>query len=260
LKPSPFVFPGKITHSWYKALLLQLDPDDDEAEQKARMELERRTEREIAKELQLIQGSLFDQEPTSADTTQARQAFTSQRVRDVLNRALQDSVDLGVSVSIQQFERIGFGFDWTLAHEQARTWALTYTDNLLNQLGTTSTRIVGQAVGRWISNGEPLPALIRDLAPAFGRDRAALIASTEVTRAYAQGTLAGYAAAGYGEGRPTEEIPQHPRCRCWYSLRISKDNGAVFIFNTSADERVCPICGPLHGQAVGVAKHGTTVN
>lgn len=255
MKLLPFVFPGRITHSWYKALLLRLDPDDEEAEQKARMELERRTERELAKELQLIQGSLFDQEPTGAEVGQVQQAF--QRVRDVLNRALQDSANLGVSVSVQQFENIRLAFDWTLAHEQARTWALTHTDNLLNQLGTTSTRFVGQAVNRWISNGEPLSALIHDLAPVFGRNRAALIASTEVTRAYAQGTLAGYAAAGYGEGRPTEEIPQHPRCRCWYSLRINKDNGAVFIFNTSADERVCPVCGPLHGQAVGVAKHGT---
>ena len=66
-----------------------------------------------------------------------------------------------------------------------------------------------------------MPALIDSLAPAFGTQRASLIASTEVTRAFAEAN------------------------------RIAYDESGVvtaYQWQTAADERVCPICGPLHGK------------
>lgn len=166
------------------------------------MGIERRTERELRRTLDDMLNTLFPQgygEFVNPQIEQARihQAFLAdQHLRDTISRAIQDSADLGVSVAVRQFENVGFGFDYTLANETARAWALRYTDEVLAQLGTTTARIVGQSVGRWIGNGEPLQALVNDLRPAFGKQRARLIASTEVTRAYAQGTKEAYTASG----------------------------------------------------------------
>ena len=223
---------GSITPDWWraaKALILQLDPDDDEAERLARMEIERRAARDIRRAMAETQQELFPDgyEPTDAavEANRTRAAFQSGGSRDALARALTDSTDLGVSVAVDQLANVGFGFDWTLANLNARDWALTYTDDVLAQLGTTSARVVGQAVGRWVTNGEPLPALIRDLAPAFGRQRAEMIAATEVTRAYAEGTVRAYRTSGV----------------------IKR-----LIWRTAMDEKVCPYCGALNGTTIAI--------
>lgn len=183
----------------------------------------------MRRELARVAGELFPSgsEPANAftESVRAAEAVTGERMRDVLGRALQDSADLGVSVAVRQFENVGYGFDYTLANETARAWALRYTDEVLAQLGTTTARIVGQSVGRWIGNGEPLQALVNDLRPAFGKQRARLIASTEVTRAYAQGTKEAYTASGV----------------------VKK-----LVWQASMDERVCIYCGSLHGKVVGI--------
>jgi len=213
-----------------KAMILQLDPDDDEAEQKIRMELEHRSARAIDKAFTDMINTLFPEGYGSTgafidpniEANRIHQAFVEdQRLKDAVSRALIDSADLGVSVAIDQMANIGLGFDWTLAHVSARDWAIRYTDELLQQMGTTSGRIVGQSVGRWFSNGEPLSRLIADLEPVFGRKRAERIAATEVTRAAFQGSRASYRESGV----------------------IQK-----MVWRTARDERVCPVCGPLEGR------------
>jgi SPP1 gp7 family putative phage head morphogenesis protein len=127
---------------------------------------------------------------------------------------------LGVNVAVRQFENIGLGFDWTLANASAREWADRHTDDLLRQLGTTTHEAVGPVLRRWVDNGEPLDMLIQDLEPTFGARRAALIASTETTRAYTQGNLETYRASN---------VTKRAEWR------------------TANDELVCPLCGPLNG-------------
>jgi SPP1 gp7 family putative phage head morphogenesis protein len=231
LSPLPFVIPtGRITHRWFKALTLRLDRDDDEAEQKARMGLERRFEKEMKRALNDMMETLYppgwDTDYPYSEPARIHQAFLNdQRMRDTVSRALQDGADLGVSVAVDQLENVGYGFDYTLANVRARDWALAHTDTLLNQLGTTSSRVVGQAVARWIENSEPLEKLVEDITPTFGRDRAATIAKTEITRAYAQGTRESYI-----------------------------DSGIVtrVVWRTSSDEYVCPICWPLNGTTIDI--------
>lgn len=251
---------GKITPERYKALILQLDPGDDEAEQVVRMALEQRSERSIRRALNSLLDTLFPEgwgdfvDPQLEADRIHRRFLADQQLRDAVSRALQDGVDLGVSVAVDQLGRVGIGLDYTLPHVAAREWALRYTDELLVQMGATTRAGVGQAIARWVDNGEPLQALISDLQPFFGPRRAELIASTEVTRAYGEGALVTYREAGFGESEPTQKVPVHPRCRCWITVRINDDGSADYIFNTSRDERVCPLCGPLHGRSVGRAR------
>ena len=222
-----FIPTGKITPEWVKALLLRLDDSDEEAEQKLRMALERRAERSIKAAFADMMDTLFpegwgDFIVPELEAQRIHDEFVrDQQLRDAISRALQDGVDLGVSVAIDQFDRIGYGFDWTLAHVPARKWALAHTDDLLRQMATTTRAGTGQAIARWVDNGEPLQALINDLEPFFGPRRAATIAATEVTRAYAQGSIEAYKASEVVE-------------------RIS--------WQTANDERVCPVCGPLQGK------------
>lgn len=191
------------------------------------MGLERRFEKEMKRALNDMMYTLFpegygDNVDPNIEAARIHRAFLEeQKLRDAVSRALQDGVDLGVSVSVTQLSNIGFGFDWTLANVAAREWALRHTNDLLNQLGTTSERVVGQAIGRWVSNGEPLQSLINDLEPVFGQARAERVASTEITRAYAMGTKEAYTASGVV---------------------------AMIEIRASMDERVCPICGGLAGK------------
>ena len=226
---SPFlVIPGSLTPDRIKSLVLQLDPDEPDAEQLIRMALERRSAREIGRAISDMLETLYpdgwggDWTRAEMEAIRVHNAFLAdQRLRDALSRALLDGVDLGISVGVQQLENVGFGFDWTLAHIPARDWAIAYTDQVLEQIAQVTARGVGQAIGRWLENGEPLQALIDDLQPYFGPDRAARIAATEVTRAVAEGSEAAY-----------------------------KESGVVqeMEWQASMDERMCPVCEGLTGK------------
>ena len=217
---------GPITHSrtieQWKAIL-QLDPDDDEAEQKARMDVEARAEDNITRALGKQRRELLPR-GASDDVVAAaasRVDETSGPVRDALRAALVESADLGVAVAVEQFDSIGFAFDWTLANEAARDWADRHAGELISGVNATTKRNVQRSVAAWVDNGEPLSALVSELETTFGRKRAQLIASTEVTQAYAEANRLSYLESGVVD---TVE------------------------WRTANDERVCPICGPLHGK------------
>lgn len=202
-----------------KAMILQLDPDDDEAEQAARMETERQAIDGIAEGLETQMRRSFGTSPDSAEAAVQAVDRNVQSVTDALRRALIEAADLGVRIGVRQLDTIGFGFDWTLANTAARDWANQYVGQLIGSIEETTRNQVRQAVAAWVENGDPLESLIRELEPTFGRARAELIASTEVTRAYAEGTQAAYREAG---------VINRMRWR------------------TARDEIVCPICGALH--------------
>jgi len=220
----PFRLPaGKITREAYKAMVLRLDPDDDEAEQKIRMALERRSKKEIAAALRKQLNGAIPPGATNEQVIAAAQNIVrhSGPVRDALRRMLQSSAALGVNVAVDQFDNIGLGFDWTLANQNAAEWANSYSSTILNEINATTQRRVGTSVSQWIQNGDSLGKLRQELTPMFGEQRADLIASTEVTRAYSEGNRIAY-----------------------------RDSGVVndIEWRTARDERVCPICGALHGQ------------
>lgn len=205
-------------------MVLRLDPDDDEAEQRIRDALDKRSTRSIAGALNEWQAELF---PDNADVAQVRAVANGlsapQKVRDVLQRALIDASDLGVSVAIDQLGSIGF--DYTLVHAQAREAAARYGYDLISRIEETTRRAMQESVARWVDNGEPLTSLVRDLEPLFGRKRAEMIAQTETTRAYQMG-----AEASYRESGVVDEME----------------------WQTAADELVCPVCGPKQGQRMAL--------
>lgn len=142
--------------------------------------------------------------------------------RDVLERVLIDSTDLGVTVALDQLENAGFAFDWTLVNTAAREQARNYVGTLITRINDTTLANVRESVARWVNNGEPLSALVSDLRNSgFSPRRAQLIAATEVTRAYADANEQVYRASGVVD---------------------------LVEWRTAVDERVCVVCGALHGK------------
>src|SRR3990167_3928644 len=139
-------------------------------------------------------------------------------------------------------ERLGLAVDFDLVNTQVYDFAAGYQNEWWRQLASTTREGLRSAILANIETGLPLPNLIKDLEPLFGRKRAKMVAATEVTRLYAEGNRMGYAYAGIREvewrtvrdshvdplcdelnkkrwplGQEEFVPPRHPRCRCFLS-------------------------------------------
>lgn len=113
----------------------------------------------------------------------------------------------------------------TRFNEAALRYSQEYRYTYIRDITDTTRKQVQQAMGDWIRSGQSLDVLEERLALVFGEARAARIAATEVTRAYAQGNMATWESTGF--------------------VRSS-------VWMTSQDERVCPICSEHAGEHVGI--------
>lgn len=162
----------------------------------------------------------------------------------------------------------GVGIDWTLANTAVSEWVEDYGFDLVTGINETSADRLRRVMRRWIDEGGTLDELADDIRPIFADDvataqieaifkvdRAHLIASTEATRAYAHGKVQGYLASGLAEVGPVVMPPDdsHVGCRCDVGLE-KRDGVWHWVWYTARDDRVCPVCAPLHLQSVGVAK------
>jgi len=126
----------------------------------------------------------------------------------------------------------GIGVDWTLYNQAASTWAREHTAEVLRTISDTTAKRysevaddIAEDIAKWIEAGDPMPKLVQALSEKMPKDRAAMVASTETTRAFAKSNEEVWSEAGYWGRR-------------WV---------------TAQDERVCEICQGLDDQ---VAKHG----
>lgn len=112
------------------------------------------------------------------------------------------------------------GVDVAIMNEAAVAWARRATFELVSGITNTTRDILRRKVAEWSASGEPLSVLRTALEPVFGTVRSQMIASTETTRAFAEGNL-----TAWRESEVVESVE----------------------WNTVEDERVCPICVPLNG-------------
>jgi len=154
------------------------------------------------------------------DFWQKAQEELRARLLTAAGRALQDMLQWTVNDAQARF---AVSVDWTLVNAAALEWAREYTIVLSDQIISTTTSATHQAIQNWIESGASLPELTKALEPIYGEKRAELIATTEITRIFAEANK-----------------------RLWKELGIVKQ----MRWNTAHDERVCPICAPLHGKTV----------
>lgn len=159
------------------------------------------------------------------------------------------------------------GFSWDLAEQRASDWIDGYAFDLVTGINETSANRLRGVLKSWIDDGGTMEELAEGIRPIFANDaateriekifnvdRAMMIAETEATRAYAQGKISGYMGSGLANIPPVIAPPDdsHVRCRCDVSLE-KRDGVWIWVWLTAVDDRVCPVCGPLHDQSVGFA-------
>jgi SPP1 gp7 family putative phage head morphogenesis protein len=203
---------------------LQLDPDDDDAEEQIRRQLEKRFERDLSKAFGTQLDTLL---PESASDDTVRNApgqvsATSEPVREVLRRNLESGAELGVTVASETLEQVGMAFDFNMANVRASKWASQYSYELIRDMNDTTQQRMQQAVNDWfLERSTTVRDLAKELEATFGRKRAQLIAITETSRAAAQGSITGYEQSGI-----VQEME-------WLAAK---------------GERTCPVCNGLHGE------------
>ncbi len=143
-----------------------------------------------------------------------------------LNLLLQVELTKVVDTELQsQSESVGVGFDPTVFNEAAREWAKQYSYDLVRGITEKTHDVIADAVSKFTQGNVTRGQLQDMLEPAFNPVRADSIAVTEVTRAYSQ------AQSIYQDMLGAEGVQME---RVW---------------NTDADDIVCPICRPLNGKA-----------
>lgn len=175
-------------------------------------------------------------------------------LREALEILLRESAGRGVRVTLEKLGQVAIGVNWQLANEAARTWAQQYSYGLVSRLNENSRRMLQETVSRWIGSGAPLDDLIASVSAIFGPVRGEMIAVTEATRAYAEGSFITYEQAGFNR-RPPEanRPPAHVRCRCFVSLMETDPGQWDYVWLTAVDELVCPVCAPKHMTSIGFA-------
>lgn len=208
-RPGPFAA-GRTIRS--NALILQLDPDDPDAEaaEIARLAAQNQAAIENALRAQLAQVA------TAEDALQLQRiadALPESDLRLALETLLRESAGRGVRVTADKLSQLALGVNWRLSNEAARVWAQNYSYELVSLLTENTRAMLADAIAAWVDSGEPLGTLIDGVASIFGAARAEAIAVTEATRAYAEGSFTLYEQAGFNT-RPAEgdRPPAHPRC------------------------------------------------
>lgn len=150
-----------------------------------------------------------------------------QRLRyEALNDLVLDTMLAGMSNAVPLMPAaLQPLISWEVVNEAALAWLRQYESDILNQIDIVTERQARQIIADWTRSGQPLDVLKNEMAPIFGRTRAEAIASTEVTRIFAQGNLMVWQSTGVVGGK---------------------------VWQTARDERVCPFCGPLHNQIVEI--------
>jgi SPP1 gp7 family putative phage head morphogenesis protein len=150
-----------------------------------------------------------------------------------------------LSRGVGQASKLGLAVDFDLVNTAVLERAGTFTNEWWAALERSTREGLRKAIQANIETGAPLRTLIKDIEPLFGKARAKVIASTEVTRLYAEGNREAYASAGVEEvewrtvndalvdpicealdGQRSsvgggQTPPAHPNCRCWLAPVVS---------------------------------------
>ncbi len=119
------------------------------------------------------------------------------------------------------------GVEWGLVNQRAAEWARQYSFDLVTGINDTSRAAIREAVENFFAQQQTIGELRKKLGEIYSPVRAEMIATTEVTRAAAQGELE-FQNQLSALGVQTRQVWQ-----------------------TNIDERVCPICQPRHRKPQG---------
>lgn len=190
---------------------------------------------------------------------------------DLMQRDLIEAAQMGGQALAEQLRRYGgvnIGVDWEMINTAGRDWINAYALELVKQITVTTREQIRNAVAtfhatpgmtrgqleRLIMEGpDGIPDLVSRGTVIPANRRAEMIAVTEVTRSYSGGEVATMQALGVDQVAPEQQPPAHVGCRCDISPFTREDGIISWKWLTLNDDRVCSVCGGLHGKDVGRA-------
>jgi HK97 family phage portal protein len=144
---------------------------------------------------------------------------------EIKRAVLPSLTNAAIDEALAQAAMTGITFDIAIINDRALEWAMQYSYELIKDISATTQKLVSKGIAAFVETpGMTVGELRSLLAPAFGDTRANMIATTEVTRAYTQGT----------------QITQERLADAGIQMQR--------VWNTSNDEGVCDICEPLNGK------------
>lgn len=163
-----------------------------------------------------IARAIFDGEPLDYDAIS--QELDSLLVRYLTGAAIDEFMSMSAMM--------GISFDIALVNIAALEWASAYSYELIKDIAATTQKLVAQAISQFVlTPGMTIGDIEELLVRAFGPVRAEMIAVTETTRAYSQGT------------------------RILQDMLKRSGLDMVRIWKTGYDDKVCDLCRPLEGKA-----------
>jgi len=155
------------------------------------------------------------------------EALTAQEWSERVRSALGTLDDIALASAMTAAETVGVLPDVARMSALLFDWSMRHTQYLVDvQLWETTRDLIAQIVAQWRATpGEDRAVLIERLQRVVGASRAETIAITAATEAATAGVTA---------------------YRDW--LKEEYGLAYVRVWRTAADERVCPICGPLNGK------------
>ena len=140
----------------------------------------------------------------------------------ILRKAIKHGIELFGSSQLVQI-------DYTLTNAAAAEFATSYTFDLIEGINKTTVKSLQNVFKSFIETPGMTIGDVVALLP-FEESRALMIATTEITNIYANADQIA------GE-ELQKEFPDVQVIKTWW---------------TNNDDRVCPICGPLHGTSVPI--------
>ena len=217
-----------------------------------RDEIERRLARVLGRdlraELDRLMGYLGDP-PALANVPNA---YWQNGWRDIQKDVEPILVDIYLRQAEAQMNELGIGVDWDMVNTNASRWAGKHTEDMLSELFEKRYEHLNETLPRFYQEGWNLSDLQTELEKWYSPVRAEMISVTETTRAAAEGERA-FAEQMERElgvqlipiwqtsndeivrrcpicwpkhGKPITDgnyPPAHPRCRCWVTYRVPKE-------------------------------------
>ncbi len=194
-------------------------------------------------ELLVLRQAIFEQQSLNIALEAAMWASRTEAMLLIFQPLFEELVRFAINRVAESVS--GISIDWDLVNTDAVNWSRDFAATRVKDISDTTREALGRLVADGLQEGKTLEEIATSLETMkdgsgnriFDRQRAELIAITEVTTVFAEANEKAWVALGYAPARFKPSA--HPRCRCRLQPYDAPTGEKVLMWVTSRDERVC---------------------